>query len=75
LTDNSAAYIRLQGVEAKEHPVFAELSRVKNYFEKIKLAQSVESVRPTMRIDKNAVGRILKYDLVGGTKQVSGFAH
>jgi len=34
------SYIRLNGVEAKSHPVFRELARVKQYFDKIKAAES-----------------------------------
>lgn len=57
------AYLRLQGVNAKEHPVFKELTRVKQYFTKIKDLETV-SEKPTMTIDKQAVARFIKHGLV-----------
>lgn len=60
---NRIAYLRLNGVKAKEHPVFRELTRVKQYFEKIKIAESV-GTKPTMQVDKEAAGRIIKHALV-----------
>ncbi|CAL3968376.1 unnamed protein product, partial [Diplocarpon coronariae] len=33
-------YLRLHGVNAREHPVFKELTRVKQYFDKIKAAET-----------------------------------
>lgn len=59
------AYLRLKGVNAKEHPVFRELTRVKQYFEKIKSAESSsESKRENLSLDKQAAGRIIKHALV-----------
>jgi len=57
------AYLRLNGTNAKEHPVFRELTRVKQYFEKIKLAESA-GAKPTTQIDKAAAGRFIKHALV-----------
>ncbi|KAI6709102.1 hypothetical protein JHW43_008365 [Diplocarpon mali] len=34
------SYLRLHGVNAREHPVFKELTRVKQYFDKIKAAET-----------------------------------
>ena len=58
------AYLRLNGVNSKEHPVFRELSRVKQYFEKIKAAESA-GTKQNMMLDKAAAGRFIKYALVG----------
>jgi hypothetical protein len=60
----SIAYLRLNGVKAREHPVFRELTRVKQYFEKVKLAENpVEKKRP-LSLDKGAASRIIKAGLV-----------
>lgn len=59
------AYLRLNGVNAKEHPVFRELTRVKQYFEKIKRAESVGTNKGSMALDKAAAGRFIKYALAG----------
>lgn len=60
---NETAYLRLNGVNAKEHPVFRELTRVKQYFEKIKAAEGVVD-KPTVKLDKAAAGRFIKHALV-----------
>ena len=57
------AYLRLNGVDAKEHPVFRELTRVKQYFDKIKDAETGDDPRPT-NLDKPAAGRFIKHALV-----------
>ncbi|KAL9639103.1 MAG: hypothetical protein Q9164_001134 [Protoblastenia rupestris] len=61
------SYLRLHGVKAKEHPVFQELTRVKQYFEKIKAAESSSS-KPNTQLDKAAAGRFIKHALVGNEK-------
>ncbi|MCJ1274504.1 hypothetical protein MMC21_002300 [Puttea exsequens] len=58
------SYLRLSGVNAKEHPVFRELTRVKQYFEKIKLAESAGAT-PKAKLDKQAAGRFIKHALAG----------
>ena len=59
------SYLKLQGVQAKEHPVFKELTRVKQYFEKIKVAEvAPEVAQPTVKLNKDAAGRFIKYALV-----------
>lgn len=58
------AYLRLNGVNSKEHPVFRELTRVKQYFEKIKAAESVVT-KQNVTLDKAAAGRFIKHSLVG----------
>lgn len=61
LTD--LAYLRLHGVEAKEHPVYRELERVKQYFIKIK-ALETEPEKPTMKLDQGAARRFISHGLV-----------
>ncbi|KAI1981076.1 hypothetical protein LOZ53_001665 [Ophidiomyces ophidiicola] len=61
------SYLRLQGVNAREHPVFKELTRVKQYFAKIKNSEAVPE-KPTMTIDKQAVTRFIKHDLAGNNR-------
>lgn len=57
------AYLRLYGVDAKQHPVFRELTRVKQYFEKIK-ALETEPEQRKMTLDKGAANRFVKHGLV-----------
>lgn len=57
------AYLRLNGVNAKEHPIFRELTRVKQYFSKVNSAESSGSRRNT-QLDKAAAGRFIKHGLV-----------
>ncbi|PTU21926.1 hypothetical protein P175DRAFT_0492539 [Aspergillus ochraceoroseus IBT 24754] len=61
------SYLRLHGVNAKEHPVFRELTRVKQYFEKIK-ALETEPEQRTMTLDKQAASRFIKHGLAGNEK-------
>ena len=60
---NHSAFLRLNGANAKEHSVFKELNRVKQYFEKIKIAENGKQ-GPNLRVDKAAAGRIVKHALV-----------
>ena len=60
---NWTAYLRLHGVDAKQHPVFRELTRVKQYFEKIK-ALETEPEERSMTLDKAAANRFIKHGLV-----------
>ncbi|KAJ5425618.1 hypothetical protein N7465_000688 [Penicillium sp. CMV-2018d] len=61
------SYLRLHGVDAKQHPVFRELTRVKQYFEKIK-ALETEPEERSMTLDKAAAGRFIKHGLAGNDK-------
>ncbi|BDD63342.1 hypothetical protein MAP00_008243 [Monascus purpureus] len=61
------SYLRLQGVNAKEHPVFRELTRVRQYFEKIK-ALETEPEKRSLMLDKAAAGRFIKHGLAGNDK-------
>lgn len=67
------AYLRLNGVNAKEHPVFRELTRVKLYFEKIKTAEST-GTKQNVTLDKAAAGRFIKHALVGCDSCTTRFA-
>ena len=58
------AYLRLNGVNSKEHPVFREITRVKQYFEKIKAAESA-GTKQNVTLNKAAAGRFIKHALVG----------
>ena len=53
----------MNGANAKEHPVFLELTRVKQYFNKIKAAESAGS-QPNIHLDKAAAERFIKHALV-----------
>jgi exosome complex protein LRP1 len=54
----------LHGVKAREHPVFTELTRVKQYFEKIKLVEHPAGKRENLSVDKGAAARMIKAGLV-----------
>lgn len=54
--------MRINGVKAREHPVFIELTRVKQYFDKIKAAEN-PAIR-THTLDKAVAGRFIKAGLV-----------
>ena len=64
------AYLRLNEVNAKEHPVFRELARVKQYFAKITEAES-GSIKRAASLDKPAAGRFIKHALVFSRHRVS----
>lgn len=61
------SYLLMNGADAKEHPVFKELSRVKQYFEKIKMAETA-GVKKNTTLDKGAAGRFVKHALAGNAK-------
>ncbi|KAJ5726383.1 uncharacterized protein N7483_007740 [Penicillium malachiteum] len=61
------SYLRLHGVDAKNHPVFQELTRVKQYFEKIKSLEA-EPEQRSMTLDKDAATRFIKHGLAGNEK-------
>ena len=58
------AFLRLNGVNAKEHPVFRELTRLKQYFEKIQIAETGQVKRNDLSLNRPAAGRIIKHALV-----------
>ncbi|KAF2488988.1 hypothetical protein BU16DRAFT_520071 [Lophium mytilinum] len=61
------SYLQLNGIKAKEHPIFTELTRLRQYYEKIKLAET-GPVKQNMRLDKDAAGRFIKAGLSGNEK-------
>ncbi|KAF2146266.1 uncharacterized protein K452DRAFT_283542, partial [Aplosporella prunicola CBS 121167] len=61
------SYLNLNGVKAKEHPVFTELTRVKQYFQKIAQVESAP-VQRTQTLDKAAANRFIKHGLAGNDK-------
>jgi exosome complex protein LRP1 len=63
LTD-SLAYLRLNGINAREHAVFTELTRVKQYFQKIDAAENPVAEKSNLKLDKGAAGRFIKAGLV-----------
>lgn len=56
------ASLRLNGVNAKEHPVFKELTRVRQYFEKIKNIENPPP-KPDQSLNKEAAIRFIRADL------------
>lgn len=60
----SSAYLRLHGVKARDHPVFTELTRVRQYFNKITSAETPVTERENLSLDKKAAGRFIKAGLV-----------
>ena len=58
-----SAYLRLNGVNAKDHAVFRELTRVKQYFEKIKDTEDGGRKRQS-RLDPSSAKRFIKHALV-----------
>ena len=60
------SYIRLSGADARSHPVFTELARVKQYFDKIKNAENPQAAKPRdLRLDKGAAKRFITAALAG----------
>ena len=57
------AYLRLNGVNAKGHPVFRELIRVKQYFEKIKDVESDGMSKRSTAVDKAVAQRFIRHAL------------
>ncbi|KAK4495472.1 hypothetical protein PRZ48_013803 [Zasmidium cellare] len=62
--------VRLSGTDAKTHPIFAELKRVKEYFGKITAAEEMGAGGGTVRsrVDKAAAGRFIKAGLSGNER-------
>ena len=59
------AFLRLHGVDAKNHPVFYELTRVKQYFEKLRSAEALGPAhKKALQLDQSAASRIVKHALV-----------
>ncbi|KAI0428026.1 Sas10/Utp3/C1D family-domain-containing protein [Xylaria sp. FL1042] len=54
--------LRLNGVDAKEHPIFKELARVRQYFDKIKNIEFPPQ-KPEPTLNKEAAIRFIRADL------------
>ncbi|KAK8155017.1 Sas10/Utp3/C1D family-domain-containing protein [Phyllosticta citrichinensis] len=61
------SHLSLAGVKAKEHPVFTEISRVRQYFQKIKEVETGPA-KPTQRLDVPAANRFINAGLAGNDK-------
>jgi hypothetical protein len=57
------ASLKIQGVDAQNHAVFAELKRIQQYFAKIKAAEEPAGQRKLV-VNQEAATRMLKADLV-----------
>ncbi|KAJ9641359.1 hypothetical protein H2199_005329 [Coniosporium tulheliwenetii] len=64
------SYLSLNGVNAKNHPIFAEIMRVKQYNEKIKLAEAGPgaAANRTQMLDKGAAQRFVRAGLAGNER-------
>ncbi|KAN0072192.1 hypothetical protein V8E54_009921 [Elaphomyces granulatus] len=58
------SYLRLHGVDSREHLVYKELTCIKQYFEKIKALETSPEKR-AMALDKKAADPSIKHGLVG----------
>lgn len=61
------SYLLLNGENAKEHAVFTELTRLRQYFEKIKKAEA-GPLKRDLSLDKQAAGRFIKHALSGNER-------
>lgn len=61
--------LRLNGVDVKDHPVFKELTRVRQYFDKIKSIETPPAKREAT-LNKEAAIRFIKADLADN-KEIS----
>ncbi|KAI0384364.1 Sas10/Utp3/C1D family-domain-containing protein [Hypomontagnella monticulosa] len=61
--------LRLNGVNAKEHPVFKELTRVRQYFDKIKNIENPPQ-KPGQTLNKEAAIRFIRADLAENKDKV-----
>src|SRR5579871_1095178 len=62
--------LKLSGTDVQQHPINTELQRLKQYFEKIKLAENPNAVNKPegMGVDKAAAGRFIKAGLAGNER-------
>ncbi|KAL8687397.1 MAG: hypothetical protein Q9224_005163 [Gallowayella concinna] len=65
------SYLRLNGVDAKEHVIFGELARVRQYFEKVDHVEKLGSKRDDLSLNKAATERIIKHALSGNKQHHS----
>lgn len=63
------SHIRLSGTkDFKNHPVMTELKRVKQYMQKVDLAENPVDRRTNMSLNKEAAGRFIKHGLAGNDR-------
>jgi len=64
------AALQLNGTNARTHPVFTEITRVKQYNEKIKLAETAKTApaKPAVSLDKAAANRFIAHGLAGNER-------
>ena len=55
--------MRLNDVEVENHSIFQELTRARQYFEKLKQAEE-RSKGPNLRLDRDAASRFIRNALV-----------
>ncbi|KAK5105948.1 hypothetical protein LTS08_000063 [Lithohypha guttulata] len=58
------SYLKINGVDPKDHPVWKELARVKQYFSKVKEAEE-KHTKPAMTLNKQAAARMIQHSLAG----------
>ena len=58
------SYLKLNGIDPKEHAVWKELARAKSYFAKVKEAEE-KHIKPTLTLYKQAAARLIQHSLVG----------
>ncbi|KAG5341642.1 hypothetical protein C0989_008400 [Termitomyces sp. Mn162] len=58
-------YLKSRGIDPKTHPVVSELERVKQYFDKISVAENPPQKRT--ELDKNAAQRFIKHAITQAT--------
>ncbi|KZO92746.1 hypothetical protein CALVIDRAFT_540631 [Calocera viscosa TUFC12733] len=61
-------YLKCKGVDANEHPVARELSRLKAYFRKIKDSENPPAPQRQLALDKNAASRFINHALSAAQK-------
>ncbi|KAI9493213.1 hypothetical protein BDB00DRAFT_379688 [Zychaea mexicana] len=64
-------YLKTHGVNPLDHQVTNELQRIKQYIEKIKVAEG-RGPKRSMELDKDAADRFIKSALAGDEQQQSG---
>ncbi|KAL8646265.1 MAG: hypothetical protein Q9210_006234, partial [Variospora velana] len=57
------SYLRLNGINAKEHAVFREIGRVRQYFEKIRNVENAGLTSQIPSLNRAAAARIVKHAL------------
>ena len=56
------------GADTKNHAIMTEIARLRQYQQKLELAEKGEQ-KPNMKLDRAAAGRMVKHDLVCEAKE------